>query len=180
MDLSVSTAGRYCSPSRVDRETTGDEFNLSVTMPLAKGDVEKLMGIEIEEQYGGPESTFFSSILVIEELAKVDPSVAVVCDIQNTLINTLLRKRGTEDQKRKYLPRLATDMKKEKKNQKMKKVRVGSFCLSEVESGSDAFSLKTSAEKRKDYYVLNGSKMWISNADFAGIFLVMANANFSA
>ncbi|XP_020383076.1 short/branched chain specific acyl-CoA dehydrogenase, mitochondrial [Rhincodon typus] len=126
-----------------------------------------LMGIEIEEQYGGPESTFFSSILVIEELAKVDPSVAVVCDIQNTLINTLLRKRGTEDQKRKYLPRLATDM-------------VGSFCLSEVESGSDAFSLKTSAEKRKDYYVLNGSKMWISNADFAGIFLVMANANFSA
>ncbi|XP_048406748.1 short/branched chain specific acyl-CoA dehydrogenase, mitochondrial isoform X1 [Stegostoma tigrinum] len=126
-----------------------------------------LMGIEIEEQYGGPESTFFSSILVIEELAKVDPSVAVVCDIQNTLINTLLRKCGTEDQKRKYLPRLATDM-------------VGSFCLSEVESGSDAFSLKTSAEKHKDYYVLNGSKMWISNADFAGIFLVMANANFSA
>ncbi|XP_078420936.1 short/branched chain specific acyl-CoA dehydrogenase, mitochondrial isoform X3 [Cetorhinus maximus] len=126
-----------------------------------------LMGIEIEEQYGGPESTFFSSILVIEELAKVDPSVAVLCDIQNTLINTLLRKCGTEDQKRKYLPRLAIDT-------------VGSFCLSEVESGSDAFSLKTSAEKHKDYYIINGSKMWISNADFAGIFLVMANANFSA
>ncbi|XP_041065560.1 short/branched chain specific acyl-CoA dehydrogenase, mitochondrial isoform X2 [Carcharodon carcharias] len=125
------------------------------------------MGIEIEEQYGGPESTFFSSILVIEELAKVDPSVAVLCDIQNTLINTLLRKCGTEDQKRKYLPRLAIDT-------------VGSFCLSEVESGSDAFSLKTSAEKHKDYYIINGSKMWISNADFAGIFLVMANANFSA
>ncbi|XP_067858407.1 short/branched chain specific acyl-CoA dehydrogenase, mitochondrial isoform X2 [Heptranchias perlo] len=69
-----------------------------------------LMGIEIEEQYGGPESTFFSSILVIEELAKVDPSVAVLCDIQNTLINTLLRKCGTEEQKRKYLPRLAKDM----------------------------------------------------------------------
>ncbi|XP_060698015.1 short/branched chain specific acyl-CoA dehydrogenase, mitochondrial [Hemiscyllium ocellatum] len=126
-----------------------------------------LMGIEIEEQYGGPESSFFSSILVIEELAKVDPSVAVVCDIQNTLINTLLRKCGTEDQKRMYLPRLAMDM-------------VGSFCLTEVESGSDAFSLKTSAEKHKDYYILNGSKMWISNADYAGIFLVMANANFSA
>ncbi|XP_038629277.1 short/branched chain specific acyl-CoA dehydrogenase, mitochondrial isoform X1 [Scyliorhinus canicula] len=126
-----------------------------------------LMGIEIEEQYGGPESSFFSSILVIEELAKVDPSVAVVCDVQNTLINTLLRKCGTEDQKRKYLPRLATDM-------------VGSFCLSEVESGSDAFSLKTCAEKHKDYYIINGSKMWITNADIAGIFLVMANANFSA
>ncbi|XP_067908913.1 short/branched chain specific acyl-CoA dehydrogenase, mitochondrial isoform X1 [Heterodontus francisci] len=126
-----------------------------------------LMGIEIEEQYGGPESNFFSSILVIEELAKVDPSVAVLCDVQNTLINTLLRKCGTEDQKRKYLPRLAKDM-------------VGSFCLSEVESGSDAFSLKTCAEKHKDYYVINGSKMWISNAECAGIFLVMANANFSA
>uniref|UniRef100_UPI00398F2C0E short/branched chain specific acyl-CoA dehydrogenase, mitochondrial n=1 Tax=Pristiophorus japonicus TaxID=55135 RepID=UPI00398F2C0E len=126
-----------------------------------------LMGIEIEEQYGGPESTFFSSILVIEELAKVDPSVAVLCDIQNTLINTLLRKCGTEEQKRKYLPRLAKDM-------------VGSFCLSEVDSGSDAFSLKTCAVKHKDYYIINGSKMWISNADFAGIFLVMANANPSA
>ncbi|XP_072883742.1 short/branched chain specific acyl-CoA dehydrogenase, mitochondrial isoform X1 [Hemitrygon akajei] len=123
-----------------------------------------LMGIEIQEKYGGSESTFFSSILVIEELAKVDPSVAVLCDIQNTLINTLLMKCGTEEQKRKYLPRLAKDM-------------VGSFCLSEVDSGSDAFSLKTNAEKHKDYYVINGSKMWISNADFAGVFLVMANAN---
>lgn len=126
-----------------------------------------LMGIEIPEKYGGSESTFFSSLLVIEELAKVDPSVAVVCDIQNTLINTLLMKCGTEEQKRKYLPRLAKDM-------------VGSFCLSEVDSGSDAFSLKTTAVKHKDYYVINGSKMWISNADYAGIFLVMANANPSS
>ncbi|XP_043568604.1 short/branched chain specific acyl-CoA dehydrogenase, mitochondrial isoform X1 [Chiloscyllium plagiosum] len=146
---------------KMDEESRMDE---SVLAGLFE---QGLMGIEIEEQYGGPESSFFSSILVIEELAKVDPSVAVVCDIQNTLINTLLRKCGTEDQKRMYLPRLATDM-------------VGSFCLSEVESGSDAFSLKTGAEKHKDYYVLNGSKMWISNADYAGIFLVMANANFSA
>ncbi|KAK1794153.1 hypothetical protein P4O66_011055 [Electrophorus voltai] len=126
-----------------------------------------LMGIEIGTEYGGTGSSFFSSILVIEELAKVDPSVAVLCDIQNTLINTLLMNLGTEEQKEKYLMSLATDM-------------VGSFCLSEAGSGSDAFSLKTKAEKHKDYYIINGSKMWISNAEHAGIFLVMANADPSA
>ncbi|XP_076855928.1 short/branched chain specific acyl-CoA dehydrogenase, mitochondrial isoform X2 [Brachyhypopomus gauderio] len=126
-----------------------------------------LMGIEIGTEYGGTGSSFFSSILVIEELAKVDPSVAVLCDIQNTLINTLLISLGTEEQKEKYLPRLTTDT-------------VGSFCLSEAGSGSDAFSLKTKAEKHKDYYIINGSKMWISNAEHAGIFLVMANADLSA
>uniref|UniRef100_A0AAY5EAF4 Short/branched chain specific acyl-CoA dehydrogenase, mitochondrial n=1 Tax=Electrophorus electricus TaxID=8005 RepID=A0AAY5EAF4_ELEEL len=126
-----------------------------------------LMGIEIGTEYGGTGSSFFSSILVIEELAKVDPSVAVLCDIQNTLINTLLMNLGTEEQKEKYLMSLATDM-------------VGSFCLSEAGSGSDAFSLKTKAEKHKDYYIINGSKMWISNAEQAGIFLVMANADPSA
>lgn len=68
------------------------------------------MGIEIESEYGGSGSTFFSSIIAVEELAKVDPSVSVFCDIQNTLINTLIRKLGNEDQKTKYLPRLAADM----------------------------------------------------------------------
>ncbi|XP_030631193.1 short/branched chain specific acyl-CoA dehydrogenase, mitochondrial [Chanos chanos] len=126
-----------------------------------------LMGIEISPDYGGTGSTFFSSILVIEELAKVDPSVAVLCDIQNTLINTLVSNLGTDEQKEKYLTRLSTDM-------------VGSFCLSEAESGSDAFSLKTRAEKHKDYYIINGSKMWISNAEHAGVFLVMANVDPSA
>lgn len=126
-----------------------------------------LMGIEIDPEFGGTGSTFFASILVIEELAKVDPSVAVLCDIQNTLINTLMSKLGTEEQKDKYLTRLATDM-------------VGSFCLSEAESGSDAFALKTKAEKHGDYFVINGSKMWISNADNAGVFLVMANVDPSA
>lgn len=126
-----------------------------------------LMGIEIGTEYGGTGSSFFTSILVIEELAKVDPSVAVLCDIQNTLINTLLTNLGTEEQKERYLTRLASDT-------------VGSFCLSEAESGSDAFSLKTKAEKHKDYYVINGSKMWISNAEHAGVFLVMANADPAA
>lgn len=126
-----------------------------------------LMGIEIDQEFGGTGASFISSILVIEELAKVDPSVSVFCDIQNTLINTLFRKLGTEEQKSYYLPRLAKDL-------------VGSFCLSESESGSDAFSLRTTAEKQKDYYIINGSKMWISNAEHAGVFLVMANANPSS
>ncbi|XP_008288653.1 short/branched chain specific acyl-CoA dehydrogenase, mitochondrial [Stegastes partitus] len=126
-----------------------------------------LMGIEIDPEYGGTGSTFFSSILVIEELAKVDASVAVLCDIQNTLINTLFSKLGNPAQKERYLSRLSTDM-------------VGSFCLSEAESGSDAFALKTRAEKHKDYYIINGSKMWISNAEHAGVFLVMANVDPSA
>ncbi|MEE6486545.1 hypothetical protein FKM82_014632 [Ascaphus truei] len=126
-----------------------------------------LMGIEVDQQYGGTGASFFSSILVIEELAKVDPSVSVLCDIQNTLINALFHRLGTEAQKETYLPRLCRDM-------------VGSFCLSEAESGSDAFSLRTSAEKQKDYYVINGSKMWISNSEQAGVFLVMANADASA
>ncbi|KAM4637086.1 short/branched chain specific acyl-CoA dehydrogenase, mitochondrial [Discoglossus pictus] len=126
-----------------------------------------LMGIEVDPQYGGTGASFFSSILVIEELAKVDPAVAIVCDIQNTLINALFHRMGTEAQKDTYLPRLCRDM-------------VGSFALSEAESGSDAFSLRTTAEKHKDYYVINGSKMWISNSEQAGVFLVMANANVSA
>ncbi|TNN03448.1 hypothetical protein fugu_000477 [Takifugu bimaculatus] len=119
-----------------------------------------LMGIEIDPEYGGTGTTFFSSILVIEELAKVDPSVAVLCDIQNTLINTLFAKLGTPAQKEQYLSRLSTDMK--------------------LKLEAMLFPLKTRAEKHKDYYVINGSKMWISNAEHAGVFLVMANVDPSA
>ncbi|XP_056324935.1 short/branched chain specific acyl-CoA dehydrogenase, mitochondrial [Danio aesculapii] len=126
-----------------------------------------LMGMEISSEYGGSGCSFFSSVLVIEELAKVDASVAVLCDIQNTLINTLMMELGTHTQKEKYLPRLASDM-------------VGSFCLSEAEAGSDAFALRTRAQKHKDYFIINGSKMWISNAEHAGVFLVMANAEPAA
>ncbi|KAK1166595.1 short/branched chain specific acyl-CoA dehydrogenase, mitochondrial isoform X1 [Acipenser oxyrinchus oxyrinchus] len=147
--------------SKMDEDSCMDE---SVILGLFE---QGLMGIEIPEQYGGTGSTFFSSILVIEELAKVDPAVAVLCDIQNTLINTLFRDHGTEEQKQCYLTRLANDM-------------IGSFCLSEAQSGSDAFSLKTRADKHKDYYTINGSKLWISNAEQAGVFLVMANVNPSA
>ncbi|CAL8077491.1 unnamed protein product [Orchesella dallaii] len=123
-----------------------------------------LMGVEIPADFGGSESTFGSSIVVIEELAKVDPGISVMVDIQNTLINTLIMKLGTDEQKKKYLPMLATNT-------------VGSFCLSEPQSGSDAFSLKTRAVKDGNDYIINGSKIWISSADVSGIFLVMANAD---
>lgn len=126
-----------------------------------------LMGIEIDSEYGGTNSTFFAANLVIEELAKVDPAISVMVDVQNTLINTLIKKLGTPAQKEKYLTRLATDM-------------VGSFCLSEADSGSDAFAMRAAAVKQKDYFILNGTKIWITNAEHAGVFLVMANANPTA
>ncbi|CAG8506550.1 5185_t:CDS:10, partial [Diversispora eburnea] len=120
------------------------------------------MGIETESEYGGSNSSFLAAILVVEELAKVDPSVSVICDVQNTLVSTLFRKYGNDYLKEKYLPRLVKDT-------------VGCFCLSESEAGSDAFALKTRAEKKGDYYVIKGSKMWITNSAEADIFLVFAN-----
>lgn len=122
-----------------------------------------LMGIDIEAEYNGTNSTFFVANLVIEELAKVDPSVSAMVDVHNTVVNAVFRSYASEEHKKKYLSRLTTDT-------------VGSFCLSEAGAGSDAFSLKTSAVKQGNHYVLNGSKMWITNAEHAGIFLVMANA----
>ncbi|XP_030132441.4 short/branched chain specific acyl-CoA dehydrogenase, mitochondrial isoform X1 [Taeniopygia guttata] len=126
-----------------------------------------LMSIELGEEYGGTGASFFSIILAVEELAKVDPAVALVCELQNTLTNKLFTTYGTEEQKRTYLPRVSKDT-------------LGSFCLSEAGSGSDAFSLKTRAEKKGDYYIINGSKMWISLAEDAGVFFVMANTNPSS
>ncbi|XP_067996560.1 short/branched chain specific acyl-CoA dehydrogenase, mitochondrial isoform X4 [Melanerpes formicivorus] len=123
-----------------------------------------LMAIELGEEYGGTGASFFSTILVVEELAKVDAAVALLCELQNTLTNKLFITYGTEEQKRKYLPRVGRDL-------------IGSFCLSEAGSGSDAFALKTRAEKKGDYYVINGSKMWISLAEHAGVFFVMANTD---
>ncbi|KAF7636183.1 hypothetical protein Mgra_00004441 [Meloidogyne graminicola] len=123
-----------------------------------------LMGIEVEQKYGGPESTFFNLILVIEQLAKVDPSVSVLVEVQNTLVASLITEYGNEDQKKKYLPRICTDW-------------IGSFCLSESGSGSDAFALKTVAVPKGDDFLISGSKMWISNAEHAKFFLVMANAD---
>ncbi|XP_020027364.1 short/branched chain specific acyl-CoA dehydrogenase, mitochondrial [Castor canadensis] len=123
-----------------------------------------LMGIETDTKYGGTGASFVSSVIVIEELAKVDPSVSLMCDIQNTIVNKLIKKHGTEEQKATYLPKLISET-------------VGSFCLSEAGAGSDAFALKTRADKSGNYYVINGSKMWISSAEYAGLFVVFANVN---
>ncbi|XP_063230628.1 short/branched chain specific acyl-CoA dehydrogenase, mitochondrial isoform X3 [Bacillus rossius redtenbacheri] len=126
-----------------------------------------LMGVEIATEHGGTGSNFLSTILVVEEIAKVDASVSVLVDIHNTLINSLIMKIGTPQQKQTYLPLLASRV-------------AGAFCLSEPQSGSDAFAMKTTAKKSSGDYVLNGSKMWISNADIAGLFIVMANADPAA
>ena len=120
-----------------------------------------LMGIEIPEQYGGQSGSFFDSILVIEELAAVDPAVSVCVDVQNTLVNNAIIRWGTEAQKKLYLSRLATNT-------------VGSYALSEAGAGSDAFALTCSATKDGDSYILNGQKLWITNAAEAGLFLVFA------
>lgn len=127
-----------------------------------------LMGVETPEELGGAGASFTSAILVVEELAKVDPSVSVMNDVHNTLVNTSIRKYGSTELKERYLPKLAQEY-------------VGSFALSEAGSGSDAFALKTTATRNSDGdYVLNGSKMWITNSQEAGVFLVFATVDASA
>ena len=120
------------------------------------------MGIEIPEKYGGAGATFFMSILVVEELARVDASVAVLVDVQNTLVNNALLRWGSEDQKARYLPKLASEW-------------VGAYALSEAGSGSDAFALACRALDQGDHYELTGRKLWITNAAEAELFIVMAN-----
>jgi len=123
-----------------------------------------LMGIEIPEEYGGQGGSFFQAVLAVETLAAVDPSAAVIVDVQNTITNNVIIRWGTDDQKRRYLPKLASSM-------------VASFALSEAGSGSDAFALATRATKRGDEYFISGRKLWITNAAEAGLFLLFANAN---
>lgn len=126
-----------------------------------------LMGIEIPAEYGGSGGTFFEAILAVEEISAIDPAVGVLVDVQNTLcINALLR-WGTEQQKKKYLPRLAADT-------------VGAYALSEAASGSDAFALQARAELRGDHYILNGQKLWITNAKEAGLFIIFATLDPAA
>jgi alkylation response protein AidB-like acyl-CoA dehydrogenase len=124
------------------------------------------MGMEISEQHGGAGLSFTSACLVVEEISRVDPSVGILVDIHNTLINNAVRFWGSEPLQNEWLPKLATST-------------IGSFCLSEASSGSDAFAMKMTAKPSDDgsYFLLNGEKLWISNAKEAGVFLVFANAN---
>jgi alkylation response protein AidB-like acyl-CoA dehydrogenase len=126
-----------------------------------------LMGIAIPEAYGGADGSFFEAVLAVEEISAVDPAVGVLVDVQNTLCVNALVRWATEEQKRRWLPRLATDT-------------VGAYALSEAASGSDAFALQARAVRRGDDYVLNGQKLWITNAKEAGLFIVFATVDPSA
>ena len=123
-----------------------------------------LMGIEVPEEYGGTGAGFFTVILAVEALAKVDASAAIIVDVQNTLVNNALLRYGNEQQKKKYLTQLATE-------------KIGAYALSEAGSGSDAFALQTRAIEKGDHFILTGRKLWITNANEADIFLVFANVD---
>src|SRR5919109_226539 len=125
-----------------------------------------LMGIEIPEQYGGGGGKFFEAILVVEEMSRVDASAGVIVDVQNTLVNNALLRWANDEQKNRYLPRMAADT-------------VGAYALSEAGSGSDAFALQTKAELRGNDYVLNGRKLWITNGKEAGLFILFATVDAS-
>jgi alkylation response protein AidB-like acyl-CoA dehydrogenase len=126
-----------------------------------------LMGIEIPEEFGGAGGTFFDSVLAIEAISTVDPAVAVLVDVHNTLVINALRRWATPDQLNRWLPRLAKDI-------------AGAYALSESGSGSDAFALQTRAEPDDGGYRLNGRKLWISNAREAGLFIVFATLDPAA
>src|SRR5580700_3050996 len=120
-----------------------------------------IMGIEIPEQYGGSGAKLFEAILAVEELSRVDASAGVVVDVQNTLVNNALLRWGNPEQKKRYLPKMAADT-------------CGAYALSEAGSGSDAFALQTRAELKGTNYVINGRKLWITNAKESGLFVLFA------
>lgn len=123
-----------------------------------------LMGIEVPARFGGSESSFFMAILAVEQISRVDPSVGVCVDVQNTLVNNAILRWADEEQKKRFLPRLASST-------------IGAYALSEAGSGSDAFALAARAVRDGDSWVINGRKLWITNGGEAGIFIVMANAD---
>lgn len=126
-----------------------------------------LMGVENPEKYGGTGGTFFMACLAVEEIGRVDGSVSVLVDVQNTLVTNAFLRFGAEKVQQKYLPKLAREW-------------VGAYALSESTSGSDAFALKLRAEDKGDKWVLNGSKLWITNGNEANVFIVFANMNPTA
>jgi alkylation response protein AidB-like acyl-CoA dehydrogenase len=136
----------------LDRELLPDLFDLGV------------MAVEVPEAYGGVGASFFTGILAVEALALIDPSVSVLVDVQNTLVANALLRWGSEAQKKSYGPKLTTEW-------------VGSYALSEPASGSDAFALQSRAVRQGDRWVLNGRKLWITNANESNLFIVFANAD---
>jgi butyryl-CoA dehydrogenase/short/branched chain acyl-CoA dehydrogenase len=123
-----------------------------------------LMGIEIPEEYGGQGGSFFQAVLAVEELARVDPAVAVMVDVQTTLFENMVLRWGSDEIKQWILPKVSTDT-------------VACYALSEAGSGSDAFALACTAKEEGDHYVLNGHKLWITSAQEAGVYAVFATVD---
>jgi alkylation response protein AidB-like acyl-CoA dehydrogenase len=123
-----------------------------------------VMGIEIPDSYGGGGASFFHSVLAVEALSRVDPSIGVLVDVQNTLVINALLRWGGDEMKRRYLPKLAANT-------------IGGYALSEAGSGSDAFAMATRASERDDGWAITGRKLWITNGNEASLFVVFANAN---
>jgi alkylation response protein AidB-like acyl-CoA dehydrogenase len=138
--------------AKISRDLVTELFDLGV------------MGIEIPEAYGGAGASFFHAVLAVEELSRVDPSIGVLVDVQNTLVVNALLRWGSDEIKRRYLPRLASNT-------------VGAYALSEAGSGSDAFALTTRARDEGDQFVITGRKLWITNGNEADVFLVFATMN---
>jgi alkylation response protein AidB-like acyl-CoA dehydrogenase len=138
--------------ARIPRSLVDELFQLGV------------MGIEVPERYGGAGGRFFHAVLAVEELSRVDPSVGVLVDVQNTLVINAVVRWGSDESRQRYLPVLSTRT-------------VGAYALSEAGSGSDAFALTTRAREQGDGYVINGRKLWITNANEADLFIVFATVN---
>ena len=144
----------------MDREGAVEKSLISKLFELG------VMGVEVPADYGGAESSFFNAILAVEALAVVDPSISVFVDVQNTLVNNAILRWGNDDQQGRYFPKMTSEW-------------VGSYALSEAESGSDAFALKTRAEKKGDQWILNGRKLWITNGAESCLFIVFASVDLS-
>lgn len=176
--LSISPLSQLTEDEQMLKEATADFAQSSIAPLVHKMDEQAkleqsvidecfemgLMGVEIPEKHDGAGGTFMMSIVAIEQLSRVDASVGVFMDVQNTLVNNAFLNFGSDDIQDKYLAQLATK-------------KVGAYCLSEASSGSDAFALKATAKEDGDHYILNGAKLWITNANEADIFIVFATVD---
>ncbi len=162
-ELAFQEAVRSFAETEIKPHVHSMDHNAEMKSDLVKKLFEMgLMGIESPEKFGGAGSSFTMACIAVEELGRVDGSVSVLVDVQNTLVTNAFLRWGTEEQKAKYLPKMAQEW-------------VGAYALSESSSGSDAFALKLRAEQKGDKYILNGSKLWITNGKEANIFIVFAN-----
>jgi alkylation response protein AidB-like acyl-CoA dehydrogenase len=159
-DTVLAFARERIAPNVREMDETG-KFSATLVPELFELGV---MGVEIPAEQGGGGSSFFNAVLAVQALARVDPSVAVLVDVQNTLVDNALLRWGNVAQIARYCPKLASEW-------------VGSYALSEASSGSDAFALKARAERRGDRFILRGRKLWITNAHESSLFIVFANAD---